>query len=264
MRSEFMEEHESPSKNASPTATITGTDEKPPLVLDSSSERIAQLEAAVRARDQMISVLGHQLRNALAPLVLVSAQFDGTTDRRFALLTKHLHLLESTIDRISELSQLRDGALVLDRSVVDLGQVVTEAVAELAREASAGTADVRVVTPPNVTGVWDRCRVRQIVGALLHNAISYGGGGLIEIVVDASESGARIVVQDSGPGIPESQRAHLFEAFDHAVEHRRGRFGVGLWIARTLARAMNGDLRLEESDRTGSRFCLTLGHGRAP
>lgn len=245
---------------------MTAPSSDPPLRLESPSDlalptpRELELEAALKARDQLISVLGHQLRNALAPLVLLAAQFDPD-DRRSVRLAKHLNVLTATIDRVSELSQLREGALDLSPAAVDLGEVVSEVIADLAQEAAAGAVEIRVHAASRVTGVWDRARVKQIVASLLHNAIRHGGGGLVEITIEDAATSARLTVQDRGPGIPAARRERLFDAFDHAVERRRGSLGVGLWIARTLARAMNGDLQLVESELPGARFCLTLGHG---
>lgn len=231
---------------------------------------LENLRDAVRARDELIGSLGHELRNSIAPLVLLAEQFElglglepSQLASRTAMLARNVRKLASTIDRVSEVAQLRDGKLQLSISRVDLGEVVRDARAQLEREADAGGVELRCVADPAVVGLWDRARVKQIVTNLLSNAIRYGGPGTVTITVRAAGDRGELAVEDQGPGIPEAERAHLFERLDHAARARRhnGGFGLGLWIAKTLCRAMNGSIALDPTVGSGARFSVSLPRG---
>jgi signal transduction histidine kinase len=128
------------------------------------------------------------------------------------------------------------------------------------QEAAAARIELRV-DAPELTGTWDRARVAQIVRALVANAIRHSGGAAVNVRVRPLDAGSvEIVVHDSGAGIPEPARAHLFDCFDRASPHRAGGLGVGLWVVKSLCTAMAGTVELDGSAR-GARFCVTLPRG---
>jgi signal transduction histidine kinase len=234
---------------------------------DRKPEQSPEQATALAAMDELFGVLGHDLRNACAPLALLAEQLELMTKTtpidpkqlasRTAILTRSLEKLMGTIDRVSDVAQLRTDRLVLQRSAVDLGQLVDAACDALAREAAAGGGELRRSIEPGVVGRWDRARIAQVATSLLANAIRYGGGGPIDVTVVADGNHARLRVRDHGPGIPAADRAHVFDRFDHPSARRRDRLGLGLWISRALCRAMDGDVTLE-SIEPGASFCVRL------
>jgi signal transduction histidine kinase len=226
-----------------------------------------ELEAALAARDEFIVVLGHELRNSVAPLVLLAEQFERPLDAsgpqlaaRARLLTKHLRRLGVTVERVAELGQLREGRVALDLTFVDLGELATHVVNLMQREALAGGLELRIAATPGVIAKADRARVKQILLALLSNAIRYSGGGVVDVIVrDAGD--AELIVQDHGRGIAERERDHLFDRFDRKGPRGAGGLGVGLWVVKALCHAMGGEVKLEPVDGPGARFCVTLPHG---
>lgn len=110
--------------------------------------------------------------------------------------------------------------------------------------------------------VTDRDAVEQIVLNLLDNACKYAAdGGEVLLAVRKTESGARVTVADRGPGVPAEQRERIFEKF-HRVDDRltaeKGGAGLGLSIARQLARGLGGDLACRAREGGGAEFALTL------
>ena len=222
---------------------------------------VEDLQFAVAARDEFLAVLGHELRNAVAPLVLLAEQFElseaasSQARARADLLTKHLRRLANTIDRIEEIPRLRDGTLELERTHLDLGELATHVIERMRREALAGGVEVRVTAAPGVIGYWDRMRVKQILVALLSNAIRYGGAGVVDVIVRSADH-AELIVRDYGAGIPEAQRAHLFDRFDRLVPHQAHGLGVGLWVVKTLCQLMGGTVHLAAG--SGATLCVIL------
>ena len=226
---------------------------------------VEELRDAVVARDELMAVVGHELRNAMSPLVLLSAHFEATpaTDdmmrAKLAMLTRNLKALSTILDKISEVTALRESKLELDLETFDARDVATDVVGALEGVARAGHAELRLAAQ-SVPGRWDRERLRQIVHHLVHNAIRYAGG-VIDIAVREAGTALEIVVQDTGPGIPASERERLFDRFDRkGTRARNGGLGVGLWVVKTLCHAMGGTVGITETMR-GACFIVTLPRG---
>jgi signal transduction histidine kinase len=229
------------------------------------SRSAEELEAALAARDELISVMGHELRNAMSPLVLLAAQFelmpaaDDMMKKKVAMLSRNLKLFTSTLDRIGEVSSLRAGKLDLDLETIDAEEVVAKVCRDLGSAAQAGGCELRCETA-SVIGRWDRERLERIVHHLVGNAIRYASGTPVEVALRGTERQLELVVQDEGPGIPATERERLFDRFDRKGARRSGGLGVGLWVVKALCHAMGGTVQLVDTPR-GARFCVTLPRG---
>lgn len=236
--------------------------------------RIQELTATVAARDDFIALIGHELRNSLAPMVLLAESFamlaEGSQPpakmfSRVAMLTDNLNKLISTISRIVEVADLRRGKLQLAPTTADLVGVVEEVCRDARREAVAGGAELVVVASGPVVGQWDRARVKQITSNLVSNAIRHSGGGRIEVSVreraNDGELVGELVIEDRGPGIDPDLLSRLFEFADHGHARRSGGFGLGLWVVKTLCTAMHGSVTVENCSGGGARFCVVLPRG---
>lgn len=227
-----------------------------------------ELVAAVAARDQFLRAVVHELRNAVAPALLVSEQFTFMADTpaappglasRARMLTGNLQRLVGTIERVSEVASLWRGQLILDVSAVDLGEVTAEVCEEFAREAATGGASLRLERDAPVRGTWDRARVKRIVASLVSNAIRYAGGS-IDICVTTRGPHAELSIRDAGPGIKPDAMTSLFDPFEPRRTSVRpaGGFGVGLWVTRTLCTAMRGGVTVENLPTGGACFTVLL------
>jgi signal transduction histidine kinase len=235
-----------------------------------TDSQIQELTDALAMRDSFIGLVGHELRNSIAPMLLLAEQFEALArdpaappkvSSRAAMVTRALSKLVTTVDRVSEVADLRRGQLHLEPSPIDLAVVVEEICDNLGREAAAGGATfVREVTGSTI-GQWDRIRVKQIAANLVSNAIRHGGGGQIEIGIHGFDHDVELVVRDHGPGIDPAAVARLFDRFDHERSRRVGGLGVGLWVVKTLCTAMRGSVTVENASTGGARFCVVLPRG---
>jgi signal transduction histidine kinase len=180
---------------------------------------------------------------------------------KIALLTRNLHKFVATVDRVTEVAQLRDGNLALEPTDVDLAEVVAIVVGQQQRLASAGGVEIVVRAPPTLRGRWDRGRLAQIVTNLITNAIRFGCGGEAEIEVIDRGSNAELVVRDHGPGLAPHELKGIFDRFDHRRSRAAGGFGVGLFIVKTLAEAMGGLAIAANASGGGARFSVVLPRG---
>ncbi len=236
----------------------------------SSDDVVQQLADALAARDNFIAAVSHELRNNVAPLILLAEQFEvlGAAMRpeqiatKTALLTRNLRKFVATVDRVTEVAQLRDGKLELELARCDFAAIVRDVVAQLARQAAAGGVELVAIVPSDVIGTWDRARLAQITTSFVTNAIRYGVGGEVEIaLVQRGGDAVELSVRDHGPGISAAELPGIFDRFDHRRSRTSGGFGVGLFIAKTLAAAMGGAVHATNAAGGGARFSVVLPRG---
>ena len=147
----------------------------------------------------------------------------------------------------------------LEVEPLDLGSVVREALAALDPALSQSGSGLTVTVDGPVPGRWDAGRLAQLVRNLVGNAIKYGLGKPIEVVVRAEGPDAVLVVRDHGMGIAADRLAHVFDPFERAVSHRHyGGLGLGLYICRSIVEALGGRLDVQSEEGIGSTFVARL------
>jgi signal transduction histidine kinase len=239
-----------------------------------SSGRIAELQRAVAARDDFIATVAHELRNPIAPLtfqirlsidkakqmeaagVAVSAEW---TRVQLHQIEQRLHRLLTTLDRLLDVSRLSTGRIDLELDTVDLAEIARDVVSSFEAEIAIARCETTVVASATVLGSWDRLRLDQICRNLVSNAIRFGAGRPIQVIVEADDNNATLIVRDYGIGIPRQKQGLIFDRFERGPQaSRSGGFGIGLWVVRNLCAAMGGSIKVESSVGEGSTFAVTL------
>jgi len=235
-------------------------------------ERVRTLEEAVAARDTLIATAGHELRNPMAAIVVTvtnmhflakrEAALPGWVHHRLDVLERQARTFVRRATTLLDISRLTAGQPCPDRERVSLSTLVREMVNETAFEAERAGCEVRLAIGEDVTGIWDRAAIEQIALNLLSNAIKYGAGRPIEVAVTSEGPNALLRVRDHGVGIPADDLGRIFERFERAVlRGERPGFGLGLWIARRLALAHDGEISVESTPGIGSLFTASLPRG---
>lgn len=234
---------------------------------DDRDRTIAELRDAVRARDDLLAIAGHELRNPLTPIQLCVqliriAEETGDFGKIRAEVTRLERLLDRFLKRTTvllDIAQITTGKLHITPAELNLSELargIVESFAPmLARSGSKMIADIQ----PDVIGMLDEIGVSQILDNLLSNAIKYGEGKPIEFAVAAADNIARIGVRDHGVGIEASERERIFERFERVVRKTsQPGFGLGLWVTRQLTDAMGGSIMASGQKGAGSLFTVTL------
>ena len=233
----------------------------------------AAAEAAVRGRDEFLSVAAHELKTPMTSLrgfvELLLHQLDrrGQVDperlrRALRTIDQQSIKLSRLVDQLLDVSRIEAGRLTLDRQDVDLARVVEQVAA--AAQAGTGAHAIVVAAPPALPALVDPLRVEQVVTNLLDNAIKYSpGGGPIEVEVSRPAAAmAQLAVRDHGLGIAPEHRAHIFDRFYQA--HGDGHFsgmGLGLYISRQIVELHGGHIAAEFPPDGGTRFVVALPVG---
>jgi signal transduction histidine kinase len=244
------------------------------VALELASSRAAdeQEQAELRARDaertRFVSMVAHELRTPLTglggylDLLLDGRVTDPGVEREF--LERGRRITEGMAELVGdllEMSRIEAGSLGLKITQFSLAEACSRAVDGLDPLAeSAGLRLVRALPPRLRPATGDKRRVEQIVTNLVANAIKYTPrGGLVELEARAGGAAALVVVRDDGPGITNGDQARIFEPFVRLAGHEKiTGTGLGLPIARDLARAMQGDLGATSVPGIGSSFVLVL------
>ena len=251
--------------------TIDGT---PKLLesVDLACRTFTVLERTRRSehvKTQLVANVSHELRTPLNVILgYIELMREGacgpqTPEGTEALVTVHrqalilLHLINDLLD----MSKLQAGAMQLARERVCLSSIVEEFRDALPILIGASGVTPRWEVEPAVHAMADAGKVRVIVQNLVSNAAKFTARGEIVIGVWAAGGRALVAVRDTGPGIRPEDRERIFELFEQAepVDGRRhAGTGIGLHLARALARLMGGELTVDSTLGTGSTFMLDL------
>jgi signal transduction histidine kinase len=230
----------------------------------------ARAQAAIRQRDEFLSVASHELRTPLTSLTLQSESLRAKAARAGApdlagkadVIRRSVERLTRLVSSLLDLSRITAGRLDLELEEVDLSALVREVAERFAEEARRSGCELVVDAPAPVVGRWDRLRLDQVATNLVSNAIKYGPGQPVEIRVSAAGGRALLSVRDRGIGISPSDQARIFERFERAVSDRNyGGFGLGLWIVRRVVEALGGSVRVESAPGEGATFVVELEGG---
>lgn len=248
---------------------VPGSDELSALA-SSFNAMTAALARAEEAKKRLIADAAHELRT---PVTLIRGTVEAMMDGVFpadasTLGSVHEETLRLSrlIDTLRELELIDSGLLRLELEAVDLGETARRAAALFsATAAEKGIAlSVAVSDPPPPPARGDYLRLEEVVYNLLSNAIAYAPvGGSVRVSVEAAAGAlpVRLLVEDSGPGIPADERERVFERFyrlDKARSSARGGRGLGLSIASEIVRSHGGSIRAGDSVLGGAAFSVEL------
>jgi signal transduction histidine kinase len=240
----------------------------------------AQLEEAVRARQDFLSIAGHELKTPLTSVLLnvraVDTALRGAAladgDRllaRWQALSRQIVRLEGLVDQLLDVSRITAGKLVLTPEPVELGALAREVVDRFSWPAiEPGAITIEMKQAGAIEGVWDRWRLDQILTNLLSNAVKYGAGRPITVEIGTAGPGddaeVWIAVRDRGIGMSKEDLGRIFARFERAVSERNyGGLGLGLWIVRQVVEAMGGSIAAESQPDRGSTFTVRLPRARS-
>lgn len=224
-----------------------------------TTERLA---AARTSQDRLVADAAHELRTPLATLrasIDIALRRERSTDELRATLEQ----AREEVDRLAALaSSLLDLAALraspLERRPGDLVGVLIEAVDAARMQAEEHGLLVRMRAPESAPAEFAATSLRQALDNLLGNAIKFSPEGG-EIAIELARIGSQwcFRVLDCGPGVPESERAAIFEPFHRGALDRPGK-GLGLAIVHDVAERHGGRVWVEERECGGAAFCLAL------
>jgi signal transduction histidine kinase/CheY-like chemotaxis protein len=228
-----------------------------------------QLRDQDRRKDEFLATLAHELRNPLAPIrtgldVLAHDTTAEQAARTREMMARQLGHLVRMVDDLLEISRVTLGKITLQRSRVDLRDVLASAL-ETTRsliDARGHALEVRLAEGPLAIDV-DPTRLSQVFANLLNNAAKYTpDGGALAITAEVAGPTIVVRVSDSGVGIPAGMLGYVFDMFTQvgrSIERSQGGLGIGLTLVRRLVEMHGGSVAAESPGAgRGSTFVVTL------
>ena len=234
----------------------------------------AEAQRANVAKGDFLAMMSHDLRTpinaTLGYLDLLGLGIRGplTAEQRHDVerMQRSQRALLALVNEVLDYTRVEAGRADCRRDPLALGDVVRDVVPIV--EALAAQKGVRfeAAPVPELVGVGDADRVRQVLLNLLSNAVKFTAtGGSVRLTMEGDARVVRMHVTDTGRGIAPGELASVFEPFVQVARDRdrttREGIGLGLAIARELARAMDGDLTVASEEGRGSTFTLALPRG---
>jgi signal transduction histidine kinase/CheY-like chemotaxis protein len=234
-------------------------------------QRAEELAEADRRKDEFLALLGHELRNPLAPIRNAVEYLKRHADPAQAevglatgLIDRQLSQLTRLVDDLLDVTRITKGKIHLQRTAVELNGIIENAAAAVAPAAAARSQQLSVQLPARSLRVdGDAVRLTQVLGNLLHNAIKYTGrGGDIRVSAEADGRQALIRVTDTGQGMDPELLPHIFDPFRQApsaTHCAEGGLGLGLTLVQRLVELHAGAVEAcSEGIGKGSEFRVRL------
>jgi len=235
-------------------------------------ETNAALEKALKAKTEFLATTSHEIRTPLngilgmTQVMLSDSSLEAGLRERIGIVHGAGVTMRSLVDDILDVAKMETGNLTVDAAPMDLCATLREVTRlweEQARAKGLGFALQLSHAPQWI--VSDAGRLRQIVFNLLSNAVKFTQRGAITVRAVAEggdgDRRLRLVVSDTGIGIPVDKLDEIFESFrqvDAGTTRRFGGTGLGLAICRNLAQALGGDVSVESREGEGARFTVDL------
>jgi signal transduction histidine kinase len=234
-------------------------------------------QAAVRARDEFLSVAAHELKTPITALRLhlervlhqVSrAPSDtiprGTVEASTSPALRQLVRLQQLLDTLLDVSRVSNSRLKLDVATLDLVEAVHDVAHRLGVQARAADVELLLELPSEPVILFgDPLRLEQVVSNLLTNAFKYGSGRPVRLRLEEREDAVALTVKDQGIGIAAGDQARIFNRFERAAgAGGADGLGLGLYIAKEIVTAHGGTITVESQPGHGSTFQVLLPRHR--
>lgn len=236
---------------------------------DELERQYAAVLEARKVKDEFLANISHELRTPLTAVIgyvsLLQEEFSGplTDGQRTDLTQVRLasERLLGLIDDLLDLTALRRATLDLDVEPVDVPALLEDVITTAEGRQPGVEARVIPADPPLPPVHTDRRKLVRLLGAVVQNAFKFTPAGSVSVSAHVHGNRVFFRVADTGIGIPDEARRVIFEEFrqvDGSSTRRHGGSGLGLTLARQLARLMGGDIDVESVPGSGSTFTIDL------
>ena len=240
-----------------------------------NSELVRDLRGAVAARDDMLSIVSHDLRNPVNAVKMLAAAIlrtgDGTplpgeVGQHADVMLQAARQMDALIQDLLDVSKLESGRMAMNPRPIAIAELLGEATEMLRPGAEQAGVEIRLAAHTRLPAAdVDPDRIVQVLSNLIGNAIKYTPrGGLVTISAEAMDDFVQVTVADTGVGIPEQELPRVFDRFWQSKRTNRSGAGLGLTIARGMVRAHGGRIWIESGPAAGTQVHFTVPRAARP
>lgn len=230
-------------------------------------------EEAIRARDEFLSITSHELKTPLTTIILrIQSTLDSILNQSLAnfsgeklvaslnIAYQQTNRLQLLIKDLLNFSLITTGKLELDLKESDLSIITKETIDRFSDHLVLANCELKFEAKEPILGLWDQIRIEQAISNLLTNAIKYGEGSPILVIVKKNGNFAQIIISDKGIGIEANHQELIFDRFKRGFKDntRFQGLGVGLFIVKQIVLAHGGRITLKSKLGEGSTFTIEL------
>jgi heavy metal sensor kinase len=243
-----------------------GADDELDRLIDSFNEMSGRLKASFEQVRQFSTDVSHELRTPLTAIqgqlevALLTATTKEQLQEAIENALQDVERLVNLVRALLLLSQSESGQIPMHKNALDLGRLVDDIVDQFQIPAEAGTLRLTHTTTQPVPCEVDRTQIERVVTNLLSNAVKYTPpGGWIKAYAEPLENQVRLVVEDSGVGIPAGHLPHIFDRFYRVPDPNPEKgLGLGLSFVAAIVKAHGGEIHVHSETGKGSRFEVVL------
>jgi signal transduction histidine kinase len=232
----------------------------------SLNDALATAEDAGMAKDNFLAILGHELRNPLAPMVaaldLMEARGETASRRERDIMRRQVDHMKRLVDDLLDVSRITRGKLQMRKEEVNLTTVVQQAIDAVQPGIDARGRALRVDVPQQAWVMGDEARLVQVVTNLLNNAMHFDQEGTISLRVEEVQGIASITVEDQGAGMSAATVEQIFKPFYQAPQslaRPSGGLGLGLAIVKSIVELHGGEVSVRSAGPgKGSAFTVSM------
>jgi signal transduction histidine kinase len=227
-----------------------------------------EAQRATRARENLLAIVSHDLKNPLGVILINLAGMLDISERderrksrkQLMRMQRSAQRMHRLIDDLLDTAGIEGGRLSIDKSRLEVGPLVSEALDALSPVAASKSLHLKTELPAELPAVSaDAARLQQVFANLLGNAIKFTeDGGTITVRAEPSGDRVTFCVTDTGPGIAPADVPRLFDRLWQAGPTARLGTGLGLFIVKGIVQAHGGSVWVETKVGQGSKFFFTL------
>ncbi len=248
---------------------LRGAKDELDRLIESFNEMSRRLKGSFDQIRQFSTDVSHELRTPLTAIqgqlevALFTAKSPEQMREAIENALQDVERLSNLIRALLLLSHSETGQLPTNKSMVDLGQIVSDLVEQFQIPAEAHNVRLSDENSGTVACEVDRMQIERVITNLLSNALKYTpGGGWVKVRAETAGSLVRIIVEDSGIGIPPDHLPHIFDRFYRVPDPNPEKgLGLGLSFVASIVKAHGGEIKVRSEPGRGSRFMVTLPQG---
>ncbi len=248
-------------------------------MLEDISERVkyeTDLKHAVKSRDEFFSIASHELKTPITSLKLQVQLLKRDLQKDLQVIgegnyfSKHVKALDLAsrqadrltflVDNLLDVTRIGAGHFKIKPLKCDLSYILHEILERFQSLISESQNKIQCDIEPEISGLWDQGRIEQVLVNLISNAIKYAPGGPIQIILKQENNKAILKVADFGPGLPPESLERIFNQFERiqsSIKNISG-LGLGLYIAKKIIDAHNGEISVTSEVGKGATFTVKL------